>query len=196
MDHVERFMENGLRVTIYQDTDPESPRKWDNVGIMACAHRNYDLGDRKLTADELEVSRSQGWDAFVAYLKKEEKATHVLPLGLLDHSGLTMYIGRGAHRCDPGGWDSGIVGAIYTTKALCKKIGVSPKNVETALEQEVAVYDQYLQGDVYGYVVQKLHADCQACECPHHDTLDSCWGYYGIEEVRRAAKEAAKGVRS
>jgi hypothetical protein len=43
------------------------------------------------------------------------------------------------------------------------------------LESEVKMYSQYLSGDVYGYVVGE----------------ESCWGFYGIDAAREAAKEAA-----
>ena len=31
---------------IVQDTDPESPRTWDNLGTMVCFHKRYELGDK------------------------------------------------------------------------------------------------------------------------------------------------------
>ena len=43
------------------------------------------------------------------------------------------------------------------------------------------MYDQYLTGQVYGYVV----------EDQERNRLDSCWGFYGIEDVKAEAKQAA-----
>ena len=57
-----------------------------------------------------------GWDMLVRYLKLKEGAVAVLPLTLIDHSGLSIRVGRGAWAEDPGGWDSGTVGAIYLTQ--------------------------------------------------------------------------------
>ena len=40
--------EDGNRVTIWQDEFFDSnPRDWDNLGVMACWHRRYDLGDEQ-----------------------------------------------------------------------------------------------------------------------------------------------------
>lgn len=35
------------RVKIVEDSDPTSPRDWDNLGTMVCWHRNYTLGDEQ-----------------------------------------------------------------------------------------------------------------------------------------------------
>jgi len=34
-----------LKLEIEQDSSPESPRTWDNLGTMVCFHKRYDLGD-------------------------------------------------------------------------------------------------------------------------------------------------------
>ncbi|MHB9130367.1 MAG: hypothetical protein ACYDBB_04650 [Armatimonadota bacterium] len=41
---------------------------------------------------------------------------------------------------------------------------------EEALRAEVAVYDQYLRGEVYGFVLT---------DCATGKVTDSCWGFYG-----------------
>jgi hypothetical protein len=59
--------------------------------------------------------------------------------------------------------------------------------ITTWLEGEVETYDQYLRGEVYGYVVkQKVNGEWEE--------VDSCWGYYGepegyvLEEARSVVK--------
>lgn len=42
------------RLRIEQDHEPESPRDWDNLGIMVCWHRNYKLGDEQPSQDPEE----------------------------------------------------------------------------------------------------------------------------------------------
>lgn len=51
------------------------------------------------------------------------------------------------------------------------------------LEGEVKEYDQYLSGDVYGYVVKDKFTD---------DVLDSCWGFYGYDYCEQEAKECCE----
>ena len=57
---------------------------------------------------------------------------------------------------------------------------------EEAIRGEVAEYDQYLTGQVYGYVIEDEDGD----------HVDSCWGFIGgLDYVRTSAKEAAEGCR-
>ena len=48
------------------------------------------------------------------------------------------------------------------------------------LKGEVEEYDQYLQGDVWGYVIK----DVDGAE------VDACWGFYGLKYAKECAKEA------
>src|SRR5688572_5467595 len=105
-DIAEQYERNGLDVQIMYDTEPFDPREDDNVGTMICSHRNYKLGDEQFDADDYD-----GWDDLKKYLIKERKAVIVLPLGLYDHSGITMYVGDSHDR-----WDGGQVGFIYCTQ--------------------------------------------------------------------------------
>ena len=41
------------RIRIMHDECAESPREWDNLGTMVCAHRRYSLGDEGARAPEL-----------------------------------------------------------------------------------------------------------------------------------------------
>jgi hypothetical protein len=43
----------------------------------------------------------------------------------------------------------------------------------------------YLTGDVYGYVIQKLDDDGEV-----EDEVDSCWGFYGMDDVEAEAQRA------
>jgi hypothetical protein len=73
--------------TIDWDTDAESPREWDNLGTMICSHRSYTLGDEQADTDTYG-----SWEDIEKMLRKKG-AVIVLPLGLYDHSGITMTAG-------------------------------------------------------------------------------------------------------
>ena len=52
--------------------------------------------------------------------------------------------------------------------------------VEEVLKAEVKVFDKYLTGQVYGYVI----------EDEEEEHVDSCWGFYDEpEEVMQMAKD-------
>lgn len=195
-----------LQVVADESNDGHAdPRDGINVGVMmANGHRRYTLGDEPhlkhcsvevrdaYNLAERAMSEARNLVQLMRYLRIFVGATVVLPLGLIDHSGISMYVGAGAHVMDPGGWDSGLVGVIFDIPATLAETGCPPERVEEALRAEVKAYDQYLTGDVWGYVVERVdtcsHGDV------HADTVDSCWGFLGdegaIEEGRRALQWA------
>lgn len=174
--HTEVYKDHTIK--IYSDDYPQNPRKeWDNFGHMVCFHGKYDLGDKH----DLRSEDFSGWDEMEKHLRKELGAEVILPLYLLDHSGITMRTGSFN---DP--WDSGQVGFIYSTRAdilkeFKKKIisKALRKRVENLLEGEVKTYDQYLTGDVYGFNIKS----------PFEGTEDdSCYGFFGFDECLQEAK--------
>ena len=154
---------------IYQDEMAESPRDWDNLGTMVCWHRNYNLGD---------VHEFNSPEYFQEWLG--ENGSLVLPLILLDHSGLSISTSREwPYNCP---WDAGQVGWIYATyDKIREEYGdVSPDSMDKArklLRSEVDTYDQYLQGDVYAFSLYKVeHCDLKH---EHEEHIDGCCGFFG-----------------
>lgn len=98
-----------------------------------------------------------------------------LPLYLYDHGGIT--ISHGSFSCK---WDSGQVGWHYITRDAVKQnwgdSPVSEADLQRVLDCELKEYDAYLQGYVWGFVVEDEDGD----------TVDSCWGFIGEdwEDVR------------
>ena len=168
---------------IYMDTDPLNPRtEWDNFGHMVCFHNRYDLGDEdKQGIDEEYIS---GWDEMRTYLITKKGAAVILPLYLYDHSGITMRTHSFNDR-----WDSGQVGFIYATRKdiLENWTQTKPKNLTKDLKQkaydllkaEVGEYDDYLTGNVYGYILEDENGE-EIC---------SCWGYAGDDAIRQIKTE-------
>lgn len=173
-------------------------KEYDNVGTMVCWHGRYDLGDKQPSEDAgdylLDMARLVVSDAYPEALLIKNRdailAKHyvILDLYLYDHSGIT--ISTGPFSCP---WDSGRVGFIYCTleKALHEwgtkgqehlgwngeasytpKPDGSKRTLREAatryLEGEVETYDDYLTGQVAGYVA----------EDPDGEEISSCWGYF------------------
>jgi len=163
---------------IVYDESPESPREFDNIGIMVCCHGRYTLGDKQFNDPET-----------IDDLLKEEKPYVILPLYLLDHSGIAI---RTTDFNDY--WDSGQVGYIYTTKEQLRKMGhkkiPSRKKVEGWLKDEVSVYDDYLSGNVFGFVESKI--DKCDLDHEHKEHLESCFGFFGDLEKNGIFEEYDK----
>lgn len=181
MEPVESFTHAGLTVEIHYDDNRSSPREWSNVGTMVCWHRRANLGDETIDPETYFE------DVHPVDFFKRHGARVVLPLYLYEHSGMTMRTGDANPFGDP--WDSGQVGFIYDTPEGVKECigdGATDEHITAALKQEVEVYDQYLTGQVYGYVVKG----------PDGEDLDdddsSCSDIYGLDYARSEGRSAAE----
>lgn len=122
-----------------------------------------------------------------------DKHTVMLPVALLDHSGLWLYEGTGPHYSDPMGWDSGQIGWIYTTIKKAKKwfgwekiTKKRRKIVEEELRKELKTYGAYVSGDVY----------CFSVFTPSGKLIESVGDWYGdYQEIENdLLKEAKKMI--
>ena len=167
----------GYEILIEQDDNPINPRMENaNLGIMLCKHRRYNLGD------DVDANK----DEVLNMLAGKIKDVVALPLYLYDHSGITMNTTGFSCR-----WDSGMVGCIYAdynkirswygvkkvTKNLIEK-------VKDMFRSEVKEYDNYISGNVYGYVIKK-----------DDEEMDSCWGY-SYENALLEAKAIVDNMHS
>ena len=150
-----------IRLTVEVDADPASPREWDNLGVMVCWHRSYILGDVQPKEDPV---------SWLAGFREENPRAVILPLYLYDHSGITM--NTVGFSCP---WDSGQVGYIVCMPESQNSMGTPDDLVKAALQSEVEVYSQFLEGECYGFIVERL----QPCGRWDHDY--SCWGFLGTD---------------
>lgn len=172
------------KIIIEQTDAYDSPREWDNMGVMVCWHHRYNLGDNDGLStlwSDLRASKAYK-DSWEDYEWRDPSDLHemavkagflIQELYLYDHSGIAMSTSPFSCR-----WDSGQVGFIYTTReAIRDNYGITritKKFYDRAmkiLESEVDVYDQYLQGDVYGFVVEDAFGE----------HIDSCCGFFGSD---------------
>lgn len=182
-DAIETTEHKGLTINIIPDFDPESPREWDNLGtILYSSSARECIGDRAVGREEMNEIMNR-------------KDIVCLPVYAYIHSGVT--INTTGFSCT---WDSGQCGIIYVTyadvlkewsrKRMSKKLRAQ---IEDNLRGEIATYDQYLRGDVYGYSISKKNT-CETCEHTDDEVLDSCWGFYGIDYCREEAQAVADSL--
>jgi hypothetical protein len=163
-----------FELEVVQDTDPESPRTWDNLGTMVCFHKRYELGDKT----DYRTEDYDSWEELKEGIIKNEGEVVILPLYLYDHSGIT--ISTSSFSCR---WDSGQVGFIFVSKDKIRKEGIDETKVEEYLKGEVETYDQYLTGDVWGYNVYEVTTCSLGHE--HKELVESCYGIYGHDECEK-----------
>ena len=157
---------------IVRDEDPESPREWSNLGVMACWHNRYHLGDVQPKVDIQEyLADLIGWDddkqqAVYDYWFTRGSGTYEelheyaqgklqervqeefdrqfisLPVHLYDHGSIT--INTSGYSCP---WDSGQLGLIYVSKdKIRQEYGI--KQVTKAWAEKIR---GYLDGEVETY---------------------------------------------
>lgn len=178
----------GYEIGIYVDDTPFNPREeYDNMGHMVCWHRDYILGDKQtewymespdafhgwLDGDEEDWDGDEeDWDC--GHPARDDIAV-MLPLYLMDHSGLWMNTG-GFSGVDSHGWDWGQVGYIYVTndEVIHEYGDLSKESIARAekyLRGEVETYSDYISGQVYGYIITG----------PEGEDIGGCWGYFGSD---------------
>ena len=141
----------------FYDEYSESPRLYDNTATILTWERNYNSPDENGDTFEefaekhgVDVSQECNLDAeaFNKVLESvmdamREEGYYVVPVYALHHS-VSHYSTHDFH--DP--WDSGVVGV-----AFCKKQEGLPDSddyLRTIIDQEIKVYDAWVNGEVYG----------------------------------------------
>ena len=182
--------DNNIRLRIEQDPDPDSPADWDNFGEIAYTGQREVLGTQKVTRERM--------DEIAAGIASGELIG--TPVYAYVHSGATIACGvrlkdkaRTWAFCNPFScpWDSGQSGFVYTTRdKVFEEYGKKriTKAVREAVLQvlagEVATFDQYLQGDVYGYVVELVtRSPYGKRHVISTEELATSWGLYGMEDA-------------
>lgn len=179
MQAIETFEHAGFTVEIHPDDSPTSPREWDNLGVMVGWARNSTIGDVRPREDREDWIRDlahevSGTDADDLSVEEAEAIVDA-------HTVITRLYLRGSD-----------VGWIYAPRDKILKeysaTEITPEiraNVEACFKGEMETYEQWAEGDVYGFIVRDADGE----------QVESCWGFYGFDDVREEAKSAAEGER-
>jgi hypothetical protein len=126
---------------------------------------------------------------------KEENKEEILiclPLYAYIHGGATVFLKKEDCTCR---FDSGQIGYIYITKESYKKMmgedqsKNTPEKLLKIAESEVKIFDEYLRGNVFGYIIEKeVVLGIWVYEA-------SCWGFYGEDNAKEAGEEALKSFQ-
>jgi hypothetical protein len=170
---------HNLTIKIYPDDDARSPDEDGDDGLFLVGyHRDFtvDRGSRdketgKYTpgiSQELAQNIARGGeyedgsvcDEAAEYIKKY----HIFGLEAYIHSGVSLALSREGNFPDRQ-WDVSQLGFVFASKKEWRM----RKSAEKAARGLVATWNDYLSGNVYGYVVEDADGE----------HLDSCWGYFG-----------------
>jgi len=164
---------NGYTVKIIADQDAQSPGEDGDNGLFLVTTRN------RYFQVLYKENTSHGEDVGEVTERGELSKTHwVFPLRAYIHSGVALSLSDGGCFSDP--WDSGVIGAVFAAKSEWKYRTRERKacvSAQTAAKGLVETWNQYLSGDVWGYVIEDADGN----------SVDSCWGFYGLEYAKQEA---------
>ena len=180
----------------WKETNQYSPEEWFHSQVKDNCWKWVEQSDEYIAwADEQERT---GYDADVdTYIENEmdleklweafDKYHISIPVHAYEHGGIT--ISASGRRAGWDSFDSGQLGFVYVSNSdVYKEFKVTAitqeirEKVEDILRGEVETYDDYLTGQVYGYIIEDENGE----------QLDSCWGFLGdykycLEEAKPAA---------
>lgn len=177
---VEEFKVGNRTVKIYRDPTPINPREeWDQEDVMVCFHKRYNLGD---TGHGYSYDHYGNWSELEAAIREDHNPDALLPIFMIDHSGTSF--STEPFSCP---WDSGQVGFVFLPHGKALEIyGKNDAERESKaiefIKASVKEYDDYCNGNCYGYVVEDEDGEEE----------DSCWGFLGdLEYCKEQAKDIA-----
>lgn len=195
-DVVNRFNLSGDRVLVvrYDEYSPNPRTEYDTFGRLFCFHRRYNLGDKH----DYRSEDYAGWGEFLEQLRKDFDIAVVLPVFMMDHSGLSVSTSDDMFRaCDLAGWDWGMIGWCFCERSdVLKNFGGDDEKAKQCLRAEIELYNQFVSGDCYMY---SIVSRCEHCSS-EMDVVDSCGGFFGrdiatngiLDHLNEKDREAVK----
>jgi hypothetical protein len=163
--HAEEY--KGYVIKIFQYADVDSPEFWGDESLFLTGHhRNFHVKREGFMFTQK-----------IPYVIK--KAYHVFPLHAYIHSGVALSLNNGGYPFNDR-WDAGQVGYVLAKKSEFR----GRKKGEVAATALVETWNDYLSGNIYGFVIEELT----------EEHVDSCWGFYGDYDKKGGALMEARSV--
>jgi hypothetical protein len=166
-----------FRIRIYADPDAPNPLEdWDEMGtILSLNHRHVNFDP-----DGVEAATGD---------------PDTVPLSYFEH-GLCLWSVAGelpaGARCP---FDSVAFAGVWRPDAAtlesARGYGGSTRRhfLRKRARQACQAYTQWCNGDIYGYEVARINA-CPCCGEEKPEAVESCWGFYGLDECLSEAQAA------
>lgn len=166
------FEYKGLKIKIRREEDPRSPSEdGDNDVFLVANHRSFYVPEPG--AKRVPDSAKEVVDTY-------KKSHWVFQLEAYIHSGVRLAL-SGEGNFPDRQWDVSQLGYVFVAKSE-KRLRKSARKVAVSL---VETWNQYLSGDIWGFIIEDENGE----------TLESCWGFYGLEYCKEQATESAKTLR-
>ena len=208
----------GYKIKIRQDEDYESLNDWKDENLfLVYDHRQFtvkidgfepndiynylELKSKIASPIGLDESQEELEDEIKGYFDYDSKYW-IFPVEAYIHSGVDLSLFSGTKKCR---WDSSVTGYILASKEEFKNL----ETATNAAEELIKTWNQYLSGDVWGYIIKKSNIvysiskekfdrllfenDLSTLESEFDiedewEEVYSCWGFYGQDAVIEEAK--------
>ena len=171
----------------YDECNHESPRDCDNITRLAVKLNRYDLPNET----ELNLDDYESIDDLRDALIDKYKPIMIKEVYAYQHSNIKLYTKDTNVVFQHSAWDSSFIGFVFITEKDLETLGITDKTDEhlsKAIEYDLKIYSQYLNGEVYQFqIVETTY--CEHCENSNEEILDSCCGYYDIDDIKEEYKD-------
>lgn len=165
------------KLVIEYDSYSSSPRSWSNLGYFITADNRQNSPDDnqnfikilKETGNEA-TSQEEHIEIIKSRIENEtdEKVLKIYPVCKYEHGGINYFLGTRQ------GFDYSNCGFYIITEKTQKEVGTDEKDWEKIINQELENYNQWINGEVYSFI---LYDD-------NGDIADSCGGLYGLDDIK------------
>lgn len=170
---------DGWKVDVFNDWDAGSPAEWDQLGTLVAFDRlwrEYRFTERVSNGTEDDAIARGGTRLLERFLRLTE-GWEVVPFNFEERGAQARLYSIDYDTDNPSGF-------IYVDREdIVKEYGndsaESRARAREVLNGELQEWGQYVEGDVWGYVVSGPNGEG-----------DSCWGFYGFEYALTEAREA------
>ena len=205
----------GYKIKIRQDEDSESPNEWGDENLfLVYDHRQFTVKREGFNVESIyhwmyakEIVEF-GDDVDGNYQEEMDGYTElnnyfIFPVEAYIHSGVSLSLFSGTKHCN---WDSSVSGYVLASKEEFKDLETATNAAEGLIE----TWNQYLYGDVYGYIIEEPNTTYSISKAgfEYHlkdgttirdlekefdiednwEEVDSCWGFYGQDAAINEAK--------
>jgi hypothetical protein len=152
-----------------------------NLGYFITKDSNYRSPDKEphmesIVAEMGDIANSQ--EEHMELIEKTlndegEKVLAIYPVVKYEHSGVVYRLGTAK------GFDYSNDGFYIITEKSQKETGVDRKDFEKVIQEEIKIYNKYVNGEVYRFELYDEQGE----------QIDSCGGFYDIEDIKEHLPE-------
>jgi hypothetical protein len=192
-----------VRIEVDDDGYAANPRDYMATEIVGPDLRNWTVRTEsaQFQREFDEIYHRLGGDVFPRYMRIFHDI-EVVPVYMYEHSAVALSTGSFIGRAQHAEWDSGQVGFAYITPEKLEETGIT--DYAGAISTEVETLGQWMNGEVYGYVLEErveyaairrdedgtvTDVDYELTRYEWEET-DSCWGIIGYDWAEKEATAA------